>query len=121
MPSIGLVRRVEGDAVLTLFVIAARLALPERAAAIGLRSHMLATWPHAPDCDVDPMAEVAAAEAPARMIDGWREVRWHGSRASVLRGEIKQHRAIFRRRRTDRQHDRLCVPDFADTRADPRA
>lgn len=50
-------------------VIGAWLALPKRAAALRLRANVAMPRLAAPDRDVDSMAEVAAREAAAEVLD----------------------------------------------------
>jgi hypothetical protein len=63
--------------------------LPKRASTLCLRSHVLTIRPRAPHSNVDALAEMAAREAAAGMLNGRIERRrMHGAIVSAAaRGE----------------------------------
>jgi hypothetical protein len=63
-------------------IVGTGLALPERAPALRLRSHMLATRTRAPCRNVDTSAKVPTGEASAWMFGGGVERR--GSHAAIV-------------------------------------
>ena len=81
------------------FIVGARLAHPERAAALSLRADVALPWLAAPDRDVDAMAEVATGVAAAGVLDVRVETR--GVHGAIVTAARRCEQRLSRRRPPD--------------------